>query len=110
MVLLGRAEIGQGDKRRNTQLGPPFTRHASRETSNDIVHTSVEAYQFEHAAGQQCNNNQFTHAGNALSHGREAAEYVVAAGKNANLSRGKEPSISTSITCTPASAVSKTTI
>ena len=44
------------------------------EAGDDEVDAAVVAYQFEHAACQQCDDDEFAHAGDARAHGSEPVE------------------------------------
>lgn len=74
--VVGSTEIGQAHQGGNAQLGSPFAFYPLGQSLDDVCHSSVETYQFQHASGHQGDDDEFSHAGDTGPHGTEPSEDI----------------------------------
>ena len=79
-----------------------------RNFSDNIRDASVETDDGQHAAGQQSDDDQFSHAGHAAAHGLEPGHEGEIPHADANQPRCKEPHGQNGMTWIPARAVTST--
>ena len=72
--VVGSAEVGNAYQGGDAQFGTPLALDVAGEAGDDEVDATVVAYQFEHATCQQCDDDEFAHAGDARAHGSEPVE------------------------------------
>ena len=89
--IIGRAEVGQGNQPGNAEFRAAPAADMGRNFSDNIRDASVETDDGQYAAGQQSDDDQFSHAGHAAAHGLEPGHEGEIPHADANQSRCKEP-------------------
>ena len=89
--IVGRAEVGQGNQPGNAEFRAAPAADMGRNFSDNIRDASVETDDGQYAAGQQSDDDQFSHAGHAAAHGLEPGHEGEIPHADANQSRCKEP-------------------
>ena len=69
-----RTEVGDADKCGDAQFCSSFAFYMARQAGDDEVDSAIVADRFQHTAGKQGDDNQFTHSCDAGSHGAEPVE------------------------------------
>ncbi len=87
--VVGGAQIGDADQGGDAEFGSPLAADVAGQPGDDEVDASVVADGFEHASGQQGDDDKLAHAGDARSHGSEPVEEG-GAGINADNSSGED--------------------
>ena len=72
--VVGGAEIGDADQGGDAEFGSPLAADVAGQPGDDEVDAAVVADGFEHASGQQGDDDELAHAGDARSHGSEPVE------------------------------------
>lgn len=77
--VVGGAEVGQDDEQGDGGLGTALAADAAGEHADEPVDAAIVAYEGEHAAGEEGDDDEFAHAHDALAHGAHPAHEVEAA-------------------------------
>ena len=72
--VVGGAEIGDADQGGDAEFGSPLAADVAGQPGDDEVDAAVVADGLEHASGQQGDDDELAHAGDARSHGSEPVE------------------------------------
>ena len=72
--VVGGTEIGDADQGGDAEFGSPLAADVAGQPGDDEVDAAVVADGFEHASGQQGDDDELAHAGDARSHGSEPVE------------------------------------
>ena len=73
--VVGGPEIGDADQGSDAEFGSPLAADVSGQPGEDEVDAAVVADGLEHASGQQGDDDELAHAGDARSHGSEQDVY-----------------------------------
>ena len=82
--VIGGAEVGKDDEQGDGELGSALTIDAAGEYADEPVNTAIVAYEGQHTASQEGDDDEFAHAHDTLAHGTHPAHEVEAAAYHAN--------------------------
>ena len=88
--VIGGAEVGEGCHEGDAGFSAPAPTDAGGEVADDVVEAAVVADEFEHAGGEEGDDDELAHAGHALSHGADPVHEGAGGADEGDGSCGKE--------------------